>query len=128
MTRLLDRGVPYRRVGAGDAGIVQQDVDPAEVAQRCIAGGLDAGEIADVAGVGLDGRAELGGCLAGALDVEVPDRDLGAGCDEALRSCAADALRTPGNDGDAVLEIDGIGHGLVLPVCRWRAPLRRGPR
>ena len=49
----LEIGLPHRLVDAGDAGIVDEDVDLAERLQRRVAGLLDRGEIGDV---DLEGR------------------------------------------------------------------------
>src|SRR4051794_21554668 len=49
----------------------------------------------------------------------IPDRDLGAGGDEALGNRAAKPLRAAGDDGAAAFEIDLVhgGHVLCLPSC-----------
>src|SRR5258708_27281324 len=44
----VEVGLPYRLVNAGDAGIVDQNVDLTERLQRFVAGRLDGGEIGDV--------------------------------------------------------------------------------
>ena len=56
----------------------------------------------------------LGGPLRERL-VVIPDRDLGAGGDEALGDRAAETLRAAGDDGAAAVQIDLV-HGEILLV------------
>ena len=51
----VEVGFPHRLVDAGDAGIVDEDVDLAERLQRVVAGLLDRGEIGNVDLEGRDG-------------------------------------------------------------------------
>ena len=44
----LRRKLPQRRIAAGDAGIVDENVDLAEVAERCFDRARDRGVIGDV--------------------------------------------------------------------------------
>jgi hypothetical protein len=122
----LDHRVPLRLAHVGehavteDAGVVDQDVEPAE--------GLDGGRdeplgavpVADVIGVG-DGLAAhgldlvhdvLGRALVVALPVhratEVVDDDLGAVVGQQQRVLASDAPSRTRDDGDAALA--QLGH------------------
>ena len=63
----------------------------------------DRGRVGDVAGDGRDLLAQRLGGLLRQRDVVVPDRDLGAGFQEALGDRLAEALRAAGDDGDAAL-------------------------
>ena len=102
----VEVGLPHRLVDAGDAGIVDEDVDLAERLQRGVAGLLDRGEVADVDLERGHRIADFLGGLFRQLLVEIPDRDLGAGLDEALGDGAAKALRAAGHDRGPAVEID----------------------
>ena len=102
----LEVGFPHRLVDAGDAGIVDEDVDLAERLQRLVAGLLDGGEIGNVDLEGRDGRADFLRGLFRKRQVVIPDRDLRAGCDEALGDRAPKTLRAAGDDGAAAVQID----------------------
>ena len=102
----LEVGFPHRLVDAGDAGIVDEDVDLAERLQRLVTRLLDRGEIRHV---DLEGRYRRADFLRGLFrkrQVVIPDRDLRARCDEALGDRAAKALRAAGDDGAAAVQID----------------------
>src|SRR6187551_1861788 len=62
-------------------------------------------------------------------DVAIPERDPGTGGNEALRDRAADALGAAGDDGDAVCEVDLVGHFILHVTYTPRAyTKRRRPR
>src|SRR3984893_17968795 len=84
----LEVGFPYRLVDAGDAGIVDEYVDPAERGQRGVARFFNRGEIRHVDLERGDGRADFLGGLLGQRLVMIPDRDLGAGTDKTFRDRA----------------------------------------
>ncbi len=102
----LEIGLPDRLVDAGDAGIVDEDVDLAERRQRRIARLFNGGGVGDVdledSGLAADRLHRF----LGQRGVKVPDRNLGAGGGEALGDGAAKALRAAGDDCDAPVEID----------------------
>ena len=89
---LLEVSLPDRLVDAGDAGIVDENVDLAEGFQRFVACFLNGREIRHV---DLDGRDALADRLCRLLGqwlIVIPDRDLGAGGDKALGDRAAQNL------------------------------------
>ena len=61
-----------------------------------------------------DGGADFLRGLFRKRQVMIPDRDLGAGGDEALGDGAAKTLRAAGDDGAAAVEIDLV-HGVIFP-------------
>ena len=93
-------------VDAGNAGIVDEDVDLAERLQRRVACFFDGGEVGDVDLEGGDGGADFLRGPLGKRQVVVPDRDLRAGCDKALGDRATKTLCTAGDDGAAAVQID----------------------
>ena len=95
------------QVVAGDAGVVDQHVDPAELVDHALHGGLGGGRVDDVAAdahrAGTVGELEPAGSLLSGGLVEVEDRDGGALAREALRDAEADASRCSGDDGDTAV-------------------------
>ena len=92
-----------------EAGIVDEDIEPAEILHDLIDHRLHGGEIGDVGLVGLRLAAlrhDLGdqrfGLLAG---VAVIDRDARALCGEAERDLAPDAARRAGHQSDLALQV-----------------------
>src|SRR5918998_2309898 len=96
--RLQDRVVVRR----GDAGVVEQDVDPAEAPGGLPVHGLHVFGVGDV---GVDVEAVyLRGGLPARLVREVGYADARALLGEAPRGLAPDAARGPGYDGDLAFE------------------------
>ena len=102
---------------AQDAGVVDEDVEPAERVDRVLDEAAGAGEVGDVLAVG-DGLAARGldlgddllrrrqvGALAGERAAEVVDDDLRAGRGERERVRAADAAPGAGDDRDLAREV-----------------------
>ena len=56
--------------------------------------------------------------FSASADVAIPDRDLRAGCHEALGDGLAEALRAAGDDGDAAFQIDLVCHVSHPPIVR----------
>ena len=116
------------QVVAGDAGVVDQDVDPAELVDDALHRGLRGGGVDDVAAdadrAGTVGEVEAARGVGGGGLVEVEDRDRGALAGEALGDAEADASGCSGDDGDAAVEPT---HGELLGVC-GRSGDRSSPR
>ena len=112
----LEVGLPHRLVDAGNAGIVDEDVDLAECVQRRVARLFHRGRIGDVDLERGDGGADLLRGLLRQRQIVIPDRDLGAGGDKALGDRAPKALRTSGDNGGAAAQIDLV-HLAVLLKC-----------
>src|SRR5438094_929826 len=94
---ILGRG----HVEARDPGVVDEDIDPAEIGERLCRRALDRGRIRSVDRVLLCG--------------EIPHPDACAGTLEALDDRGADPLQTSGDDGGTPLEIQLV-HSLTAPV------------
>ena len=96
------------QVVARDAGVVDEDVDPAELVHHTLYGGLGGGRVHDVApdadGPGAVPQLESAGSLLGGSLVEVEDRDRGALAGESLCDAESDAASGPGDDCDACVE------------------------
>src|SRR5580693_6418895 len=120
---LLEIGLPYRLVDAGDTGIVDEDIDLAERLQRVVAGLFHRGQVGHVDLERGDGGADLFRRLLGQRLVMVPDRDLGAGGHKALRDRAPKPLRAAGYDGASAVEIDLV-HGEGPFTSIWHRLLR----
>jgi hypothetical protein len=95
----------------GDAGIVDQDVDGAELVVGLLDHGGDGLAVGDVGGdgdgiaaLGFDGIGDRGGLVG---SVAVVDGDVGAGICEGQRDGGADAAGSAGDEGGAI----GQGHG-----------------
>ena len=124
-----------------DAGVVDENVDAGERGQGRVARLLDAGIVGHIDGKRLDPAAALQllhGLLAEPA-VAIPDGDGGAGVEKALGDRTSDALGPAGDDREAAIEVDPVGHaGLrraeaysAALVCGCRAsrlPPRRRPR
>ena len=123
----VEVGLPHRLVDAGDAGIVDEDVDLAERLQRRVARLLDRGEIGNVDLEGRDGAADFLRGLFRKRQVVIPDRDLRAGRNEALGDRAAETLRPAGDDGAAAVQIDLVhrhfSYSVQPPSMTWATPV-----
>ena len=87
----LDRVVDGRLVHAGDACVVDEHVDLAQIGHRLCRCALDRRRV---------GHVDL------VLRIQVPDTHFCPGGFQALDDGCADALHTPGNDRSAALEIE----------------------
>lgn len=94
---------------ASDAGIVDHDVEPAEL----LRGGGDKlihisalGDIADDGAQGIR-PPELGGRRRQTIGIDVRDDDLDAVVQKSLRTSLADAARRTGNGGDLAGQFHG---------------------
>ena len=123
----------------GDAGVVDDDVEPLVRRHDGVDGGLGAGRVGHVAGV--DRRHAAGGLdLVGnglqLFDVPGEARDLGAGTPERERDRPANAARGAGHQRDLAGEIDlnaaigcvshGWSFGPAMPspdLCRCYAAM-----
>ncbi|MHC2413494.1 hypothetical protein ACVJGC_006085 [Bradyrhizobium diazoefficiens] len=87
---------------AGDAGIVDHDVEPAELLHGGRNELVDVGALGDVADDGAQGirPPKLGGRRGEALGINVRDHDLDAVVQESLRAGLADAACRAGDGGD----------------------------
>src|SRR6478609_3276424 len=94
---LVEVGLPYRLVDAGDAGIVDQNVDLAERFQRGVAGLLHRGEIGYVDLERGDGGADFLGRPFREWLIVIPDRHPGSGHHEAFGNRAPETLRAAGD-------------------------------
>ena len=108
----VERIVARRRGGAGNAGIVDGQVQPPEVALGGSHHGLDFKGIADIDGKapGLSALRHdgVGNGLGTAL-VQIGNQDLGSRGSKQLGDRGANAGRAAGNDGNLVLEIESHG-------------------
>src|SRR5712675_42670 len=109
---LIELGLPYRPVDAGNAGIVDENVDLAERLERRIPRLFDRGEIGDIDLESRDRAADFFGGLIRERLVMIPDRDLCAGSNKALGDGPAKTLCAAGNDGAAAVHIDLV-HGHI---------------
>ena len=109
---LLDRGLDGGGA-ADDAGVVEDDVDAAELVDRRGTTRSMSASLATSAAMaigGAAGRADLGGDGFGGLGVQVDDGDGRALRSEGERRRTADAAGAAGDDGLLVLK----AHGLLL--------------
>ena len=109
----------HRRAGAGAAGVVDQDVEPAERRDRRVDEPLavlldeDVGDDRDAAPAGLlDAGDDLVEVRLGAR----ADDDVGARLGERDRDAATDPLAAAGDDGDLPVELE------ARRGCSWRCP------
>src|SRR5205085_11646604 len=97
-----------QQVVAGDAGVVDEDVDPTQVRDDPLDRGLDGGGVghvgADADGLGTPGDRKPAGRLARGGLVEVDDRDRGALLGEPGGGAEPDPARCTGDDGDPSIE------------------------
>ena len=97
-----------QQVVAGDPGVVDQDVETAELGGDAVDGALHRGGVADVAGEADRARAvgerQAAGGLGGLAPVEVEDRHRGALLGEAGGDAEPDPSCGSGDDGDAPVE------------------------
>ena len=106
------------QVVAGDAGIIDQDVERAEPFGNLRHGAVDLGGLRDIA-FQADRRhlmrgGDLFGRRFGTGAVEIGDRDRGAILGEPLRRRRADATGTARDQRDASFR--PLGHVLILPI------------
>ena len=123
----LDHAAPDRRielpggaVAAGDAGVVDQDVDLPVALDRRLDRGIDrillrqldhrAGHVAAV--------GQLAARMLDAVGVDVPQHHRGAGVQHALRGGVAEALGAAGDHGHAVVQVDSVHPSLRRAVSR----------
>ena len=105
----VGRQLPGRAVAAGDAGVVDEDVDLLGRRRRALgrARRPRASLVSSTASaMHLAGRAERGLGLGELAGVGVPQRHRRARGQHALGDGVADALRAAGDDCDAALQID----------------------
>jgi hypothetical protein len=101
----------------GHAGVVDQNVDGADLGLDALDEGAHAGRVRHVAGHG--GRLAAGGAnvrrgLFGAGGVAAVDDDMGAGFRQSAGQRPADAAGRAGDEGDAAVEAEKLfdeGHG-----------------
>src|SRR5699024_11023963 len=111
------------RLVAQDAGVVDEDVDPAPRVDHGAHQGIDRGPVGDVVPVDdrlAAGRGDLvddllggggGAALAVHVAAEIVDDDPGATLGQCEGVGAAESAARSGDDRDAVGEIDCVGHG-----------------
>ena len=111
---LVDRIFPQRMVGAGDAGVADQDVDATELAHSGCCRALDLGRVGDVDGDGV--HASLGTERTRRrleeVGVQVPQGDGCARREKALGDRAAETFCAAGDYGATSVEIDLVQGGL----------------
>ena len=117
----VDRAPPLPRIdvlhfarGAGDAGVVDQHVEPAEPSLHVVEQAVDRGFVGDVGFLGDDARL-LGATLFNCFPRNVADVDAGVVGGKGLGNDAPDARRS-GGDEDAQARLHAsvywVGHGL----------------
>ncbi len=113
-------------VGGRDAGVVEGDVDAAEVGGDAVEEGVHGVLVGDVHLT--EDTAHLGGGRRTGGLVEVGDHDAGAFGGEAAGGGEPDAAGSSGDDGDAVAQALGEvdGHGAVVPFEPNLVPLMAG--
>src|SRR5262249_36928959 len=105
-----------RLVHAGNAGIVDENVDLAERAQCRLARPLYRRAISYIHLEGGNRVADFACGLVRKRMIVVPDRDPGAGGNKALGDRAAKTLRAAGDDRRAFVEIDLVHRQIPLLV------------
>ena len=119
----VDDAVPFleiervRGLADVDAGIVDEDVDPAELAADALDHARDRGLVGDVGGDRdrLDAAPrELGDRRVRFLLVAPDDRDAGAGVRQPARHAEPDAAIAAGDDRDLAFEIEYSGFIVVF--------------
>ena len=119
---LLRRDVDHRLHRRVDAGVVDDDVDLSELADREARQSLDGGAVRDIAGgsLGLDALlVQLRDRLGDAFHAARGDHEASALVAELLRECEADTGCSTGDDDDLVLE---VSHALLpFGCCCWGA-------
>ena len=88
----------------GDAGVVQQDVEPAEACDRRVHAGLGEGACGDVARHEVRRRAEFGRQCGARRLVAVGEHHACALQDEAAHTGRTDAVGAAGDQGNAILQ------------------------
>src|SRR6185295_5395992 len=106
--------LPRGAVAAGDAGVVDEDVDAPQALHRDGRRGADRGLVGELHLRRLDPAFRLEGlaCRLEVARVAVPEHHRRARLEEARGDGVADALRATGDDGDAALEVDRV-HALA---------------
>ena len=98
-----------RRLADVDAGVVDEDVDAAEIAGDALGHGGDGGLVGDVGGdgdrLGAASR-QLGDRGVRLRLVAADDRDRGAGFGQSAGHAEPDAAIAAGDDGDLAAEIE----------------------
>src|SRR6185369_6083290 len=106
------------------AGVVDQDVDPAELAEHGGDERLDLRRLADVAGPGDDGAAGGAQLLGGGVELVLgPAADRDARAEPHHLACGgqADAAAAAGDDGDLIAKDAGGEDALGLGAGRLHA-------
>jgi hypothetical protein len=110
-----------RRRRAVDAGIVDEDVDPPELAARALDHRGEVGTLGDVGGGG-DGASShlpyLGGGAFRAGAIQLGDDDVRAQLCQLERGGASDAAARAGDDGDLSFQLHGGSPGEGDPAPR----------
>src|SRR5581483_5290005 len=99
---------PQQEAVARDAGIVDEDVDPAPLLEDLVDHRLDVARVGDVHLEIERAAAELldrGDGLFGAPGIQIGDDDVGASLREGFGNGAADALRRAGDDGMLAVKV-----------------------
>src|SRR3974390_3346985 len=112
----VEVGFPHRLVDAGNAGIVDENINPAESFQRFVAGFFHRGEVGNIDLEGADAGADFLRGPLGEWLVVIPDRDLGAGGDKAFGDRAPKTLRAAGDDSAAAVQIDLVHEKKILSI------------
>src|SRR5207247_11042865 len=86
------------------AGVVNEDVQAAEMVGRRLDEGFHLAQFGNIGGLRVDRRSELGGGLIEPFAVSRADRDAAAFGKQALSDGVAEAVAAPGDRGDAALE------------------------
>jgi hypothetical protein len=106
LTPLIVGQVGDRLVDAGDARVVDENIDAAECLQGGGGGGLDGFNAGHVDFERHYGGADFACGFFRQRLVEIPDRDFRARSHEAFGDGAAKALRTTGDDGESSGQIN----------------------
>mmetsp|Transcript_5199 Transcript_5199/g.19368 ORF Transcript_5199/g.19368 Transcript_5199/m.19368 type:complete len:476 (-) Transcript_5199:1242-2669(-) len=100
-------------LGGADAGVVDQDVQRADLGLGMGHGGLDADDIGDVQrhDMGVAAAAfDLGAQVLEPLDTAAGQHDTGTGLGQGLGELRAQAAGRTGDQGHAAFEVDGVTH------------------
>ena len=106
-----------QQAGDLDAGVVDQDVETAELADRVGDRGLPAGVVGDVEVHEPVAVAERSGHLGAEVVLQVADHHLGAGCGQRLGHALAESLGAAGDQCPAAGQVE-ICHGCSF-APRW---------
>ena len=125
--RTVGRVEVDEQAGDLDAGVVDQDVEPAELVDRLGDRGLPAGVVGDVEVHEAVALAERLGDLRPEVVLQVGDHDLGAGGGQRPGHALAEALGASGDEGLAAGQVE-FGHGcssVVVAGCGDRHNIGR---